>query len=162
MNERQLAAGISVSGQPSPEEIPSLHDRGYRTIINLRTPADDGYLADEERLVESAGINYSEIPISPQRMDDIAMQRFAQALESVDSKPALVHCGSGGRAAMMVLLHLAVQHGWSLQQALAEGEKLQAAPSPTSPYRAFFEDYIKRHSAGERAMEPDDAAATNE
>jgi cytochrome b6-f complex iron-sulfur subunit len=150
MNERQIAAGISVGGQPTPTEIESLHDRGYRTVVNVRTHADDGYLADEERLVEDAGLNYAEIPISPQHIDDIAVQRFSQALESVDAKPAFVHCGSGGRAAMMVLLHLAVQNGWSLQRALGEGEKLQAAPSPTSPYRAFFEEYIKRHSAGER------------
>jgi uncharacterized protein (TIGR01244 family) len=156
MNERQLAEGIAVSGQPSPAEISLLHDRGFRTVVNVRTPDDEGYLENEERLVESAGLNYAEIPISPKRLDDIAVQRFSQALESVDGKPAIVHCGSGGRAAMMVLLHLAVQNGWSLQHALREGERLSAAPSETSPYRAFFEDYIKRHSAGERAAEPDE------
>jgi cytochrome b6-f complex iron-sulfur subunit len=150
MNERQIAAGISVGGQPTSADIASLHDRGYRTVVNVRTSADDGYLPEEERLVEDAGLNYAEIPVAPHLIDDIAVQRFSQALESVDAKPALVHCGSGGRAAMMVLLHLAIEHGWSLERALAEGEKLNAAPSETSPYRAFFEEYIKRHSAGER------------
>jgi uncharacterized protein (TIGR01244 family) len=150
MNKRQIAAGISVGGQPTSTEIASLHDRGYRTVVNLRTPTEDGSLAEEERLVEDTGLNYAEIPISPQLMDDIALQRFAQALEVADAKPVYVHCGSGGRAAMMVLMHLAIEHGWSLQRTLEEGAKLNAAPSETSPYRAFFEEYIKRHSAGER------------
>jgi hypothetical protein len=45
---------------------------------------------------------------------------------------------------------MAVQHGWSLQQTLDEGKKLGIAPSETSPYRAFFEGFIKRHSPAER------------
>lgn len=153
MNERQIAEGIIVAGQPTPDDISLLHDRGFRTVVNVRTPQDDGYLPDEERLVESAGLNYAEIPVSPQRIDDIAVFRFGQAIESTDGKPALVHCGSGGRAAMMALLHLAVKNGWSLQYTIEEGQRLQAVPSPTSPYRAFFEDYIRRHSAGERSAD---------
>jgi hypothetical protein len=50
----------------------------------------------------------------------------------------------------MVLLHQAIDHGWSLAKALEEGDRLGIAPGENSPYRAFFESYIRRHSAGER------------
>lgn len=153
INERHITKGLAIAGQPSPDDITTLHDKGYRTVVNVRLLSDEGYLEEEERLVETAGLNYAEVPVSPKTIDDIAVQRFSQALESTDSQPALVHCGSGGRAGLMVLLHLAVQNGWSLQEALGKGQKLGIAPSETSPYRAFFEDYIKRHSAGERAAE---------
>lgn len=153
MNLREIVSGISIGGQPTPEEISQLHDDGYRTLVNVRTTDDDGYLAQEERLVENTGMTYAEIPVSPKLLDDMAVMRFSQALDSADAQPAYVHCGSGGRAGLMVLLHLAVQNGWSVQEALAEGEKLGVAPSETSPYRDFFEGYIKRHSVGERSGE---------
>ena len=149
-NERQIATGISIAGQPTVEELKNLGDTDYRTIINLRSDGEDGAVADEERLVEGAGLNYASIPVTPQTLDDSAVFRFSQALDSVDSQPAVAHCGSGGRAGIMVLLHLAIQHGWSLARTLEEGERLGIAPGADSPYRAFVEDYIRRHSPAER------------
>ena len=55
-----------------------------------------------------------------------------------------------GRAGVMGLLHLAVKHGWGIQQALEEGEKRGVEWKPDSPYRAFFEQYLKNHSPAER------------
>lgn len=150
MNERQITPDITIAGQPSSEDIATLRGQGFRTVINLRTPGEQGALDEEERLVEAAGLNYSEIAMSPQTLDDIAVQRFGQAIASDNGAPALVHCGSGGRAGIISLMHLAVTQGWSLQRALEEGKKQNIAPGADSPYRPFFEDYIRRHSAGER------------
>ncbi|MDF2441734.1 MAG: hypothetical protein JWN98_2718 [Abditibacteriota bacterium] len=150
MNEKKISDGITVAGQPTPEDIQNYHTQGFRTIVNLRNQGEESYVADEERLVEGAGLNYAAIPISPQTLDDISVFRFSQALASVGGQPAIVHCQGGGRAGIMTLLHLAIEGGWSLQHALEEGEKLGIAPAADSPYRAFFEDYIKRHSPAER------------
>ena len=150
-NLKQVTKEISIAGQPSPQDIEDAHKNGFRTIINLRTPDESGYLADEERQVEGLGLTYASIPVSPETLDDVAVARFSQALVSVDGTPALVHCRSAGRAGVMTLLHLAVQHGWTIQKALEEGQKMgDIAPSETSPYRAFFESYIRAHSVGER------------
>ena len=150
LNQKKLTDGITVSGQPSAEELQHLLEHGFHTVINLRTPDEEGVLADEERLVEGAGLNYASVPVSPATLDDAAVERFVQALNAVDGQPALVHCHGGGRAGLMALLHQAVTHGWSLQQALAEGEKHGVAPAADSPYRKFFEEFIKRHSPAER------------
>ena len=150
-NLQQITKEISIAGQPSPRDIEDAHRNGFRTIINLRTPEEPDYLADEERLVESLGLTYASIPVSPDTLDDVAVARFSQALESIDGTPALVHCRSGGRAGIMTLLHLAVEHGWTVQKALEESEKIgDIAPKEDSPYRSFFETYIRAHSVGER------------
>jgi uncharacterized protein (TIGR01244 family) len=150
-NFRQLSDDIAISGQPSPEDLDSLQAQGFRTVVNLRTDDEPGLLDDEEREVENRGLNYASVPVSPALLDDVAVARFSQELESVDGKPALVHCKSAGRAGMMVLLHMAVQNGWSVQKALQAGKEMgDLAPAETSPYRTFFEDYLRRHSAGER------------
>ena len=150
MKTRAITNHISIGGQPDENDIQSLQEKGFRTIVNLRTEDDEGFRASEEHEVESKGLNYAAIPVSPALLDDLAVQRFAGALSSDDAPPAYVHCGSGGRAGLLTLLHLAVQNGWTLQETLETGKELDIAPSETSPYRAFFDDYIRRHSAGER------------
>jgi len=150
MNERKITDDITISGQPSAEELQNLRASGYRTVINLRTMDEEGLVPDEERMAENAGLNYAAIPVSPDTLDDIAVQNFQGALIGDDRSPALVHCKGGGRAGVLTLLHLTISNGWSLAQALEEGEKLGIAPSDTSPYRAFFDDFIKRHSPAER------------
>lgn len=149
-NLREIAPGLSIAGQPTEDDLKSLKPSGFRTVINLRASDEDGALTDEERLVEGAGLNYSAIPVSPTTLDDPAVQRFIQAVDSEGGQPAVAHCGSGGRAGIMVLLYLAVKHGWSVAQTLAEGDKLGIAPGESSPYRPFVEDYIRRHSPAER------------
>ena len=155
LNLKKITEGISIAGQPTEDELRDAHGGGINTIVNLRTDDEDGFLASEERIVESTGATYAAIPVSPQTLDDLAVERFSQALSSVNAQPAIVHCKGGGRAGVMTLLHLAIQHGWSLDQTLDEGAKHGIAPAPDSPYRAFFESFIKRHSPAERLAAPD-------
>lgn len=149
-NLRKIMHNLFIAGQPTEEELADIPSTGFRTVINLRTADEEGVVANEERLVETAGLNYAAIPVTPETIDDVAVQRFIQAIDSDDAPPVVVHCGSGGRAGIMVLLHLAIIYGWSVERTLSEGERLGIAPGPTSPYRAFVEDYIRRHSPAER------------
>ena len=151
MELKQINSEISIAGQPSPQDIEDAHKSGFRTVINLRTPDEPGVLVDEERLVENLGLTYAAIPVAPETLDDIAVARFSQALDSIDGTPALVHCRSAGRAGILTLLHLAVKHGWTVAEALEKGREMgDIAPPETSPYRAFFESYIRTRSVGER------------
>ena len=150
-NFRKIDDQISISGQPTTSDLDALVEQGFRTIVNLRTEDEAGAMHDEEREVENRALNYAAIPVSPTLLDDLSVARFSQALESVDGTPALVHCKSAGRAGLMTLLHLAVKHGWSVEHALQQGREMgDLAPAENSPYRAFFENYLRRHSAGER------------
>ena len=150
MNTRPITSEIFIGGQPTTDDLDALKAQGFRTIVNLRTENESGYFAEEEHEVERRGFNYAEIPIAPELLDDRAMQRFSGAVDSDDAPLIYIHCAGGGRAGVLTLLHLAVKNGWTLQEALETGEKLGIAPKTDSPYRAFFEDYIQRHSAGER------------
>lgn len=148
LNEQQITKNVTIGGKPAESDIEDLKARGFRTVINLMTPDEPGAL-EEERLVEGAGLSYSHIPVSPVTVDDAAVFRFTQAIDSSDG-PVAVHCKGGGRAGILTLLYLAVKNQWTVEKTVEEGEKLGAKIGPDSPYRAFFEDYIRRHSAGER------------
>ena len=97
-NEHEIVPGLAIAGQPTAEELETLGASGYRTVVNLRDDNEPGALADEERLVENAGLNYASIPIAPQTIDDLTVQRFIQAVDSDGAQPVVVHCGGGGRA----------------------------------------------------------------
>ncbi|PQV64421.1 TIGR01244 family protein [Abditibacterium utsteinense] len=147
-NEQSFNDKITIGGRPDASEIEELHNRGFKTVVNLLTPDEPGF-ETEEAEVENTGMTYASIPTSPALLDDIAMARFSQAIDS-SSGPVAVHCKGGGRAGVLSLLHLAVTHGWNREKACEEAEKLKVKIGPESPYRAFFESYIQRHSAGER------------
>lgn len=148
-NEKMLDEQLIVTGQPAPADIEELRRRGVREVVNLRGVDEEGYWDGEKAAVEGAGIDYSNIPISPSALDDLAVARVHQAIETAGGT-AVLHCQGGGRAGIMGLLHLAVKHGWGIQQALDEGQKRGVEWKDDSPYRAFFEDYLRRHSPAER------------
>ncbi|HEX9997859.1 MAG TPA: sulfur transferase domain-containing protein [Abditibacterium sp.] len=147
-NEQQISEKITIGGRPDTAQLEDLKSRGFRTVVNLMTPDEPNY-AGEELAVENLGLSYYAIPISPPLLDDIAVAQFTSAIVSSDG-PVAVHCKGGGRAGVLTLLHLAIENGWTLEHTLDEAEKMGAKIGPDSPYRAFFEDYIRRHSAGER------------
>lgn len=150
MNKHKITPKIFIGGQPKETDLDVLRTEGFRTIVNLRTTGETGYFSNEEHAVESRGLNYVEIPTTPELLDDLAIHRFLNALNSEDAPPLYIHCGSGGRAGVLTLIFLAVKNGWTLSKAYTVGEEAQIAPKKNSPYRAIFESYIKRHSAGER------------
>lgn len=146
LNEQKITDDISIGGALRDGDAQDLENRGFKTVVNLMTPdeSNDG----EEELVKGVGMTYAPIPVSPTTLDDITVARFLQAVESSDG-PVAVHCKGGGRAGLMALLALSIEHGWPLEQTFQEGEKMGIKVEANSPYRAFFESYIKRHSAGE-------------
>lgn len=150
MKEQVITPEITIGSQPTAENVRELKERGYQTVINLRQPDEKNLLPDEKREVEEASMDYASIPVSPQTLDEAAVHRFSTTVGAKSSQPVYVHCGSGGRAGVITLLHLAIANGWTVAQALQEGEKLGIGPSERSPYRRFFEEYIQRRSAGER------------
>ena len=147
LNEQKITDQISIGGALRDGDAQDLENRGFKTVVNLMMP-DESY-AGEEELVKGAGLTYAPIPISPATLDDITVARFLQAVESSNG-PVAVHCKSGGRAGLMTLLALGIEHGWSLEKTYQEGEQVGLKVAADSPYRSFFESYIKRHSAGER------------
>jgi len=150
MKEQQITPEITVGGQPTADNIRELKERGFQTVINLRAPDEKNLLKDEKRHVEDNCMDYASIPVASQTLDEAAVQRFSTTVGAKNSQPVYVHCGSGGRAGVLALLYLAIDNGWTVEQALQEGEKHGIGPSERSPYRRFFEEYIQRRSAGER------------
>jgi uncharacterized protein (TIGR01244 family) len=124
---------ISVSGQIQPEDVATLKDLGFSTIINNRPEGEspdqpDG--ADIEAAAKAAGLQYHSIPLGRDGVNPDLVARTKAALEGSDGK-VFAFCRSGTRSTTL----------WALSQA---GE----APAEEIISQAAEAGYDMSHLAG--------------
>jgi len=96
-NGLQLSPELVVGGQPTLEQFETLAERGYTTVINLRSEAEMTEEIAGREAVENLGMEYVFIPVaSPADLNRENVRLFADALEAADG-PTVVHCASGNR-----------------------------------------------------------------
>jgi uncharacterized protein (TIGR01244 family) len=106
---RTVTPDFSVSAQVDPDDLQSIADVGFRSIISNRPDDEDPGQPDWreiEAAAKAAGLEARHIPVIPGAIgvDDVA--NFAAALDEMP-RPILAFCRSGTRAASL----------WGLAQA---------------------------------------------
>lgn len=137
-NFKRVGDAFAAGGQPTPEEIQQLADRGFKSIVNLRLPDETGVLTDEQQLVKDAGLQYVNVPLRSQEACDLTGLLF-----EVEKLPAPVyfHCGAGGRASVSALIALATQQKLSREAVLIQAQKLGI--NPEQPQLKHFLDGLQ-------------------
>ncbi len=137
---------ITVSGQPTAEDITQLKNDGFRTIVNLRTEGeeDQPMSPDEERkAVEKAGMRYVHLSVSSATMGPETVDKFRAQLPNFEG-PVLVHCHAGMRAGAFTMMATATEEGWSgdetLEKAHAMGFECKAPE-----LKQFVRSYVDGH-----------------
>ena len=97
-NYSRINDQIAISGLISEGGVPALAATGFKTIIDMRT-ANEG-TAEEKSLVDRAGMNYINIPMTVAGISNEQLTAFTKAIEMAQ-RPVLIHCGSGNRASAM-------------------------------------------------------------
>jgi uncharacterized protein (TIGR01244 family) len=113
--------GVISAGRLTHEDIGRLKDAGIEHVIDL-TPDDETPDFDEANVVRSAGIDYSNLPISGAA--DLTRENviaFDQLLRDAE-RPVLVHCASGNRVGAMAALRAAWVESRSEEDAIAIGK----------------------------------------
>lgn len=137
-NRIHLNDQISSGGQPTEEDIASLHAAGVRTIINLRRPGEQGQPLDpqaEGEVAARTGLAYVHIPVDPKNLDPSHVDAVAKAI-AASSGPVFVHCAAGGRAVTHALLADAKVAGHSADQVLVRAESI-GAPIKDEGFKSF-------------------------
>ncbi len=122
-NRTAITDDVSISDQPTENELEQLAEEGFRSVINLRHDGEDQMPMtprQEGQRVRALGMEYENIPVSIPRADAALVERFREKLAAMP-KPVLVHCKLGARAGAFVVMDLAAREGLSGEQALAEG-----------------------------------------
>lgn len=120
---RKINDDLAIAGQITSEQLQQIVQEGFKSVLNLRSPNEEGFLINEQQQAEALGLYYLNVPLKLEAIND---EVAAQVLQKIDelTKPALVHCNNAIRAAAMVLMHIATQQGVSLSQAFKQAERL--------------------------------------
>lgn len=108
--------GIATAGQPNEEQLRQLAENGYKTVLDLRAPAEHrGF--DEAAAVRAAGMEYINLPVLGPP-DDETIDRARQVLRDETKHPVLVHCASANRVGGLLIPHFVLDRGQEPQAAL--------------------------------------------
>lgn len=115
---------VLTGGQPTADQLAWAARNGYRTVVNLRAPGEEGELPGEAELVESLGMKYFAIPLAG--ADELTTEnasKLALALEDPAALPAIVHCASGNRVGALFGLKARAIDGLSVEEALEVAQR---------------------------------------
>jgi len=112
-----------LAGQPTAEDIPLLKEKDIQLIINLRTEDEDlGF--EEKKVIEEAGIKYTNIPFTSGTLTDEKIEKIRGLLRDTNNQPMMMHCGSANRVGAVWLIYRVLDEGWKYEDALEDAKSV--------------------------------------
>lgn len=144
-NVKKINNELTVAGQVTLEQLQQAAAEGYKSVLNLRSPDEQGFLRDEPQQAEAAGLQYVNIAVKPDEMTDEVTDKVLEQIDQLP-KPALIHCASSMRAGAMAFMNVATRQGMTSEQvfekAIEAGFDCDAQPQ----MKQFLENYVSKHS----------------
>ena len=142
-NLARVETTVACAGATTPEAMAAIKRMGFAAVINLRLATENGADVDAETTsAKAAGLRYVHLPFSATDPDPAVVDRFLAAIVEPANQPALIHCASGVRAAMMWMIKRVQIDRWDVEKAADEA----AALGLTSPrFKQFALDYLQAH-----------------
>jgi len=118
-NFGRIDANYYRGAQPEGRDYTDLAALGIKTVINLTS---DDASADEQGMVEHAGMKYLQIPMTTHAVPTIAqLAEFFKVVNDPASQPVYVHCvGGKHRTGVMTAAYRINHDGWTADQAFKE------------------------------------------
>jgi protein tyrosine/serine phosphatase len=114
-------------GQPSIDGFKALAKAGFKTIVDLRSSADEA--GKEKQTVEALGMQFVSIPMKMRAPADEQIAKVISLFTSATKGPVFVHCHGGrDRTGTAVACYRISHDGWSNDAALREAFKRGLRP----------------------------------
>jgi protein tyrosine phosphatase (PTP) superfamily phosphohydrolase (DUF442 family) len=138
---------IATGGQPTAEELRSVADEGFTSVINLATIEPPYSLEDEAGLVQSLGMHYYHIPVEWGNPLESDFEAFESTMASLPAGKTLIHCAANFRVTAFYSLYAQAHLGWT--EAQAEALRAQIWGGRDVPvWNEFIARISKKISAG--------------
>ena len=108
---------VATAGQPEEEHLKRLAEAGYKTVVDLRTPEEPPRPDQWGMVVRRVGMEYVNIPVGHEDIDDKTFDRFRELIRSGGRRPMLVHCSSGNRVGALLIPYLILDEGKTPEKA---------------------------------------------
>jgi hypothetical protein len=116
------APGVANGIKPFPDGIAWLAEKGYKTVLHLRGPAED--TAATRRMFEGKGLKYVSLEGSPARLSKDVYEAFVKQVKDADSHPLFVYDKDGSVAGGLWYLYYRVEKNETDEKARAEAQRL--------------------------------------
>lgn len=120
---RKINRELTIAPQLSLEQLKQIAQEDFKSVLNLRSPNETGFLSSEQQEAESLGLFYINIPVNLEAINDDVITEVLKQINQLP-KPILVHCDSAIRAAALVLIYIDTQQGATLEQACNKAKQL--------------------------------------
>lgn len=120
---RKINNELTIAPQLTLEQLNQIAQEGFKSVLNLRSPDETGFLSSEQQQAESLGLFYVNIPVNLEAINDDVITEVIKQINQLP-KPIVVHCDSGIRAAALVLIYIDTQQGATLEQACNKAKQL--------------------------------------
>lgn len=114
---------LSIAGQISSEELTKLAINGFQSVLNLRSPDENGFFHDEKQEAQIVGLEYANIPLNPKEPNQELTQEAIQVIEKLP-KPILIHCAGGARSGGIALIAEAIKTGLTYEEIAQKAHEL--------------------------------------
>jgi uncharacterized protein (TIGR01244 family) len=133
LNYNRATPKVATSGVIAQGGVKELARYGFRTIIDLRDPTEEG-ASEEAMAARRYEMYYVNIPVTKEGVSDEQLKKFVEAMEDVHY-PVLVHCASGNRVGAMWARYRYYQET-PKELALEQGRTAGLQPSMEKKVRA--------------------------
>lgn len=144
-NVKKINEQLTVAGQVKAEQLQEAAAEGYKSVLNLRSPEEEGFMKDEQKQAEAAKLQYVNIPV---KLDEMTEELTDKVLEQIDRlpKPLLIHCASSMRAGAMAFMNVATRQGMTSKQVFEKAAEAGFDCNAQPQMKQFLESYISKHS----------------
>ncbi|HEY9781669.1 MAG TPA: sulfur transferase domain-containing protein [Leptolyngbyaceae cyanobacterium] len=120
---RKINNQLTIAPQLTLEQLKQIAQEDFKSVLNLRSPDETGFLSSEQQEAESLGLFYINIPVNLEAINNDVITEVLKQINQLP-KPILVHCDSAIRAAALVLIYIDTQQGATLEQACNKAKQL--------------------------------------
>ncbi|MBB6488451.1 bifunctional sulfur transferase/dioxygenase Blh [Rhizobium lusitanum] len=143
MSAIKISEKLSVSHQPSVEDIQVLAGEGFKTLINNRPDREENTQSGtqvESKEANRLGLSYVFIPVTPDTITEADVRAFQKVV--LDSKgPVFAHCKTGTRSLSLYLIGEVLDGRMSADEAVEFGRSRGA---DTSGVKRWLEKHTSR------------------
>lgn len=117
-----ICKNVLLASQPAEGDFDLLADKGYRSVLNLRSEPEMTQLDfDQAELLAERDIRYHHIGFrGHHELTDDVFDQVRAVLNDETNHPVLVHCASANRVGAVWLAHRVLDDGLDYETALAE------------------------------------------
>ena len=142
-NYTKVDAVVACGGATEITALEGLKNDGFKAVINLRQPTEQGANIEENAArAKALGLNYINIPFNGQSPDPKVIDAFLAAVANKANQPVFIHCASASRVGAAWLVKRVLQDGWPVAKATEEAKLIGLR---SAPLEAFALKYIEDH-----------------